>query len=156
MWKVGFWAVIAALGLAAPAQAAACTAERARYVMDGDANHRLEFSTAKARNAWSALVVTLSAKTGDRRFAFTASNGYSFNYLVPEDPTDKAADEASLRIFFFGQRLEPLDIPTAGDTPPAYIFAPDLGPLLWYGPQGGGSDYLPIGMWRFAGCRSGA
>lgn len=145
-------AALVPLAAAGAAAAAPCTIERSSYALDGDAEHRLVFGLAAEPNVWSALAVTLTAKSGDRHdYGFANSNGYSFTYLV--DHNADAALNESARIFFFDRNLRLLDLPQPGDAPPPLLFAPELGALLWYGGEGGGRAFLPVAMWRFAGCR---
>jgi hypothetical protein len=151
------WVMMATVGLAMAAGAAqaACPAERAGYALDGDPDHRLDLDLAPHPNAWSALRLTLTTRSGPRHFTFTASNGYSLTYLVP-DPPAAGIDEADgsrppLEVYVFDRGLKLLDLPQPGAPAPAFLFAPGLGPLLWYG---AGREELPLGIWRFAGCRA--
>jgi hypothetical protein len=141
---------------ASPALAASCTGSNARYVMPGADGFTLTLTPRAEPLAWSDLDVVL--KTPTRRFLFslTASNGYSYNYAVQEEPApppeaDDSGDDDSQRIYFFNAKMDVLDLPQGKNPAPDMVFLPDFGGALWYGgfdPR----EFLPIAMWRLEGC----
>lgn len=161
------------LGLCgAAAQAAPCHTEKATYKPVADDNGaRLHFTAAKQPDAWSNLNLVLTSKrTGKTyRFRFTASNGYSSNYLIPvpdeaAKPTDdkRAADDDAalldMTAFFFAANMKSLAIPSASTTAPKYILLPRLGAALWYGSMNDkdipNREFIPNEMWVRETCKA--
>ena len=148
--------ILAAAALAVPALAADCMGNNARYAIDGaDPGFSLVLTPRPEPLAWSDLDVVLNTPKQKYRFSLTASNGYSYNYAVQEEPvvsaeqTDAGSDD-NLRIYFFDSDMNIQDLPQAGQPAPDAIFLPDFGGTLWYDTEP--RQYLPIGMWRLQGC----
>lgn len=140
---------------AAPAIAADCTGANARYAMTGADGFSLTLAPRPEPRAWSDLDVLLKTPTRQFRFGLTASNGYSYNYAVQEEPPlpggdDVASGDASQRIYFFDGKMDVTDLPQGKSPAPAMIFLPDFGGALWYGSDP--REFLPIAMWRLQGC----
>jgi hypothetical protein len=140
---------------AAPAVAAPCPAAGARYLIEGGEGFELRLERAKEPMAWSDLDVFVTSPTRKLRFSLTASNGYSFNYAVLEDPaTPVAADgednRPSFHLFPFDAKMNVLNLPQAKDAAPDFLFMPDLGSHLWYGSEP--REFVPIAMWRLKDC----
>ena len=134
-----------------PANAADCPMEMATYVQREAKGFFLTFRPAKEPNAWSDLEATLKTPSKDFKFTLTASNGYSFNYMVPawENPPD----DVQFHLFLFDRDLNTLDLPAKGKPAAHAILAPELGSWLHYGDNGsGGGEYLPVGMWTIGTC----
>ncbi len=100
-------ALAAMAAMAAPALAAQCMGKNARYAIDGaDQGFSLVLTPRPQPLAWSDLDVVLNTPKQKYRFSLTASNGYSYNYAVQEEPvisaeqTDTGNDD-NLRIYFF-------------------------------------------------------
>lgn len=154
------------------AEAAPCHTEKATYKPVKDDNGaRLHFTAAKTPDAWSNLNLVLTSKRTGKvyRFRFTASNGYSSNYLIPvldeaAKPTDDktaADDNAALldmTAFFFAANMKSLAIPRAGTTAPKYILLPRLGAALWYGSMNDkdipNREFIPNEMWVRDTCKA--
>lgn len=149
-------ALAAMVGTDAPALAAQCMGKNARYTIDGaDAGFGLVLTPRPQPLAWSDLDVVLTTPKQKYRFSLTASNGYSYNYAVQEEPvisaeqTDTGNDD-NLRIYFFDTGMNIEDLPQSDQPAPDAIFMPDFGATLWYDTEP--RQYLPIGMWRLQGC----
>lgn len=146
---------LATLAAAAPAAAATCTGAGAHYTIAGGDGFELILEKAKEPMAWSDLDVFLKTPTRTFRYSLTASNGYSYNYLVQEDPRlpaseDDGSDAGSYRVFLFSKDMAVLDLPQAAAPAPDFIFIPDLGGALWYGSEP--REFLPTAMWRLKDC----
>ena len=155
------------------AEAAPCHTEKATYKpVTNDNGARLHFTAAKQPDAWSNLNLVLTSKrTGKTyRFRFTASNGYSSNYLIPmpdeaAKPADdkKSDDEIASRditAFFFAANMKSLAIPGASTAAPKYILLPRLGAALWYGSMNDkdipNREFIPNEMWVLSNCQTKA
>lgn len=139
----------------APMGGAPCPAAGARYLIEGGDGFELRLETAKEPMAWSDLDVFVKSPTRNLRFSLTASNGYSFNYAVLEDPATPVAadgedDRPSFHLFPFDHRMNLLELPQGKSPAPKYIFMPDLGSHLWHGSEP--REFVPIGMWRLQPC----
>lgn len=133
-----------------PAIAADCTIEKATYTQPNAEGFSLTFRPATEPNAWSDLEATLTTPTREFKFSMTASNGYSFNYLVP---TWKGAPEdTDFHLFLYGKDFATLELPNKGKPAPVAILAPDLGPLLYYSEAMKVQEYIPPEMWRITKC----
>jgi hypothetical protein len=135
--------------LSAPAFSGDCPADGATYQIGKEPG--FTFSLAKSAEQANASDLSATLKTPTRHwdFDFTASNGYSFNYLLPRQVSE--AEEDGYRIYFWDEAFQPLDIPQSSGKAPAYVFAPEIGLSLWYGV--GEREFLPIAMWRLQPCR---
>lgn len=154
MRKALMFAALAQLA-ATSALAAPCTGSNARYALAGADGFSLTLTPRAEPMAWSDLDVVVKTPTRQFRFSLTASNGYSYNYAVQEDPappaeSDDSGDDASQRIYFFSAKAEVLDLPQGKAPAPDMIFLPDFGGALWYGTEP--REFLPIAMWRLEGC----
>ena len=95
------------VALYTPALAAGCGGKNARYAIDGaDEGFSLALKLRPEPLAWSDLDVVLSTPKQTYRFSLTASNGYSYNYAVQEEPVISAEEsdtggDDNLRIYFF-------------------------------------------------------
>jgi hypothetical protein len=136
--------------LSLPAIAADCTIDKATYTQPNAEGFSLTFRPAAEPNAWSDLEATLRTPTREFKFSMTASNGYSFNYLVPS--WKDAPLEADFRLFLYGQDFASLELPNKGKLAPVAILAPDLGPLLYYSESMKVREYIPPEMWRMTKC----
>ena len=158
MRKALMFAALALAALPGFARAADCKGKDARYAMaEADAkDFSLTLTLRPEPMAWSDLDVVLKTPTRTFRFSLTASNGYSYNYAVQEEPVisteeSDSGENGSQRIYFFNKDLDLLEMPQGANAAPDMIFMPDFGGALWYD----GNDpreYLPIGMWRLQGC----
>lgn len=158
MRKALMFAALAIAGVALPASghAADCTGKSAHYTMPGADGFELTLELRPEPLAWSDLDVVLKTPARTFRFSLTASNGYSYNYAVQEEPAlpaDEGTDgeDGSQRIFFFTKDLSLLELPQGKSPAPDLIFLPDLGGELWYSEP---REFLPIGVWRLKGCAS--
>lgn len=159
MRKAIMFVSLALGGIAAlhgPALGVTCTGKNARYAIDGaDEGFSLVLALRPVPLAWSDLDVVVNTPRQKFRFSLTASNGYSYNYAVQEQPVisaeenDAGADD-SQRIYFFDTGMNIQDLPQADQPTPDAIFLPDFGGTLWYDNEP--RQYLPIGMWRLQGC----
>lgn len=143
-------AAIALAAFSLPAIAADCTIEKATYTQPNAEGFSLTFRPASEPNAWSNLEATLKTPTREFKFSMTASNGYSFNYLVPA--WKDAPLEADFRLFLYGKDFASLELPNKGTPAPIAILAPDLGPLLYYSEAMKVQEYIPPEMWRMTSC----
>ena len=119
----------------------------------------LRFPKAAKPNAWSLLGAELvSAGTGRTyTFSYTASNGYSTEYLERESPKPARKDEPGHPIYFFTADLTAVRLPQPGEPAPRYLFLPDLGKRLYYGsptadPKAKRED-LATELWILTECR---
>lgn len=138
---------------ATPALSAECTVDQVTYIQPDAEGFSLTFRPAAEPNAWSDLEATLKTPSREYKFTLTASNGYSFNYLVPA--WKDAPEDADFRIFLFDSEFGTLDLPAKGAPAPVAILTPELGSWLYYGAINADSpqrDYLPVAMWRTEGC----
>jgi hypothetical protein len=138
------------LSLSALSSFAACTSEFAEYRSLEDKNFMLSFAKQKNPKAWSNIQVTLKTPKQKLDFEFTASNGYSIQYLVLlndgiEDSEDNIVD-------FFDKKLKIQLLPQVGHAAPEYVFAPKLGLWLNY-TDAKHQEYLPRGIFKFDHCR---
>ncbi len=143
-------ASLALAALSLPAIAADCTIEKTTYTQPNAEGFSLTFRPASEPNAWSNLEATLKTPTREFKFSMTASNGYSFNYLVPA--WKNAPLEANFRLFLYGKDFASLELPSKGTHAPIAILAPDLGPLLYYSEAIQVQEYIPPEMWRIGKC----
>ncbi len=138
---------------AAPALSAECAIDQVTYVQPEAAGYTLSFRPAAEPNAWSNLEATLKTPTREFKYSMTASNGYSFNYLVPS--WKDAPEDASYHIFLFDKDFKTLELPNKGVAAPAAILTPEIGVGLYYGDINTNSavqEFLPTDMWRAEGC----
>jgi opacity protein-like surface antigen len=143
----------AAFGLAAlslPAIAADCAIEKATYTQPNAEGFSLTFRPAAEPNAWSDLEATLKTPTREFKFSMTASNGYSFNYLVPS--WKGAPEDTDFHVFLYGQDFASLELPNKGKPAPVAILAPELGAFLYYTEAMNVQEYIPPEMWRMTKC----
>jgi hypothetical protein len=146
-----FIAAVLLAASAAPALSAECTIDQVTFVQPEAEGFTLTFRPAAEPNAYSNLEATLKTPTREFKFSMTASNGYSFNYLVPSWPD--APDDPSFHIFLYDKNFATLGLPNKGVAVPEAILTPELGSWLWYGgdvdtPR----EFLPADMWRAEGC----
>jgi len=150
---------VSALPVAAWGQAVDCPMERAVYTIPGHDGHEFGFPLADHPALQTALAPTLrSHESGNTyRFDYSASMGYSLQYLVPvaQPPLiDDAAAGSSLGLFFFDEALNSVSLAPEGEQAPAYLFVPELGRFLWYDvalPEG--REALPTEIWHLSDCR---
>lgn len=150
-----------ALVLLNGAAGAACLARDAVYAIAAPERDAGEARLAPLEHpqTYSDLGLVISDPANGRswRFTFTASNGYSMNYILP-DPPDEIAFPNALHVFFFREdkagRLVPVDIPQAGDVAPDALFMPELAVSLWYETSGEKNrTALRTGLWYRSSCR---
>ena len=132
-----------------PAYAADCPMESATYIQRNAEGFSLVFRPAAEPNAWSDLEATLKTPSKEFKFSLTASNGYSFNYLVPS--WQGAPEDSEFHLFLFDADLNTLELPAKGKPAAHAILTPEIGSWLNYGENTGG-DYLPVGMWTVGSC----
>jgi hypothetical protein len=145
-------AVVVAIGSASPTQAKTCTGLNARYEMQGAKGFILTLVKAKQALAWSDLEAELITPTRRFEFTFTASNGYSTDYMVQKDIHNEGTDEAGNYPFHgFDKNLTTTKLPQSTTPAPMYVFTPELGGSLWYGPEP--REFLPMAMWRLKSCK---
>ena len=158
--------------------AASCPIERSVYQLSSEPAFTAGFAPQDPHLAfYSDLAVWLRTPRRTYWFSLESPSGYGGTYLVPSvDPRTAAVDdawrdadegqEAPLRIAFdvFGADLGPWSAPPRrGDPPPAFLFARDLGPALWYdwvrlasGDASATQESMPVGTFRPIGCAPGA
>lgn len=136
-----------------PALSAECAIDQVTYIQPEAAGYTLTFRPAAEPNAWSNLEATLKTPTREFKFSMTASNGYSFNYLVPS--WKGAPEDTDYHLFLFDKDFKTLELPNKDVTAPAAILTPELGVWLYYGDintSNAAQEYLPTDMWRSGGC----
>ncbi|MCA0434480.1 MAG: hypothetical protein LCH46_14610 [Proteobacteria bacterium] len=133
---------------ASDAKAKDCLGDGAVYRIDGAEGFELRFKKAAEPYAASDLEAVLVTPQRSLTFSMTASNGYSMNYLLPDEV--KEGEEESFRLYGFDETLAAAELPQSGRPAPRYFFTPDLGLALWY--AGGQRQYLPAEMWRLQPC----
>ena len=146
---------LAALLLASTvsAHSAGCTIEQVTYTQTEAEGFTLTFRPAKEPNAWSNLEATLKTPTREFKFSMTASNGYSFNYLVPSWPG--VSDDTSFSVHLYDKDFKTLELPNKGVPAPVAILTPELGTWLYYSENTANPDiqeFLPADMWRPGTC----
>ena len=129
------------------AQAKSCPAEKAHYSIAGAKGFALSFKKAKEPNAWSDLIAVLKTPTRLLEYSFTASNGYSNNYLVPLPYDEK--DDSTIHFYGFDKNLKITDLPNLGKAAPLQLFIPELGTVLYYGDVDK-REFLPTEMWNLS------
>lgn len=143
--------IVASLGvfMALAAPAVSCTAEKAVYQHLEDKNFSISFSKQKDPKAWSDILASLQVPNRKLDFEFTASNGYEVISMVL---LSKGIDQSqSISIGFLDKNLKSLGLPSSGEAAPEYLYAPELGPWLWYAglePR----EYIPPGLWKLEKC----
>ena len=110
----------------------------------------VSFSKQKNPKAWSNIQATLKTPTRHFDFEFTASNGYSQNYMVIL--TKRIKIDQELPIMFLDKQLKVLGLPEAGEAAPEFLIASALGPWLYYAGFKK-QEFIPSGLWKFAGCQ---
>ncbi len=136
-----------------PALSAECTVDTVTYVQPDAEGFSLTFRPATEPNAWSDLEATLKTPTREFKFSMTASNGYSFNYLVPS--WKDAPEDSEFHIHFYDKDFKTLGLPNKSGATPAAILTPELGSWLYYGDinaNNSSQEYLPADMWRAEKC----
>ncbi len=134
--------------LAGPALAQ-CPADLATYSMADAEGFSINFSKQKNPKAWSNIQATLNTPTRHFDFEFTASNGYSQNYMVILTKGIKI--ETELPIMFLDKDLKALNLPQSGEGAPQYLIASELGAWLYYAGFKT-REYVPSGVWKLSGC----
>jgi hypothetical protein len=132
-----------------PAQAA-CNAEKATYVSLEDADFTLSFATQKSPKSWSNIQTTLKTPLHSYDFEFTASNGYSMQYMVLL--TKGVKQNENVVVDFFDKNMNNLLLPQAGDAAPEFVFSSQLGLWLNYANKKD-AEFLPRGMFKLKDCR---
>jgi hypothetical protein len=136
-------------GFAATPSFAQCPADLATYSMTGADGFSINFSKQKSPKAWSNIQANLTTPTRHFDFEFTASNGYSQNYMVILSKVIKIKQE--LPIIFLDKDLNALNLPQAGEAAPQFLIAPELGAWLYYA-RFKTQEYIPTGVWKLSGC----
>ncbi len=143
-----------------------CHAEGARYELLADPRYRIMLVAAPEPGAASDLQLHLSTPLASHDFSFTVSNGYGVMRLLPVATTslhdgmdDEGTNAMPPAVHAFDNDMTALNDPPQVDaSPPAWLFVPELGPLLWYGglPHADGSmaerEAMPTGMFRLVDC----
>jgi hypothetical protein len=143
-----FASLVLCVSGAAEAKSKLCLADHAVYQMDDAKGFTIKFVNAKEPTAYSQLDAILTTPTRSFAFSFTASNGYSFNYLVPR--WKDAAADADFHLFLFDNKMKTLELPQMGKAAPPFLLTPELGTFLWYGEEP--REFLPANMWHLQGC----
>lgn len=138
------------IGMTSFARAAECAIDKATYIQANAQGFTLTFRPTKEPNAWSDLEATVKTPTQEFKFSMTASNGYSFNYLVPS--WQGAPEDSNFHLFLFGKDFVPLDLPNKGSPAPEAILAPDVGPMIYYTEAMKVQEFLPPEVWRIGKC----
>jgi len=166
-------ALVAAGGCAAqphiapPQAASACPVEQALYRIRGAPEASWRFvATPHALNAFSDLAAQVDFEGETYWFAFSASQGYSRNYIGRTvDPFEAAAlvdagedpDPLYAEPEYNGSELHLFDaafdaienIPQRGDPAPAHILATGVSSAIWYSVP---RRELPKAMWDYVDC----
>lgn len=143
-----------------------CRAEGARYELLADPRYWIMLVAAPEPGTASDLQLHLSTPLASHDFSFTVSNGYGVMRLLPVATTslhdgmdDEGTNAMPPAFHAFDKDMTALnDPPQADASPPAWLFVPELGPLLWYGglPHADGSmverEAMPTGMFRLVDC----
>lgn len=166
---LGFALVISGCASARP-EALSCVAERAVYANRAQPNAELRiFKPPHAQNAASDLAARVAFEGETYWFAFTASNGYSHNYVGRtgdmieaarrEDAAEDDGEEHQepeydgSEIVFFDPDYNVLEnIPQSGEPAPAHIIATGIGSAIWYSEP---RRLVPIAMWDLKSCADG-
>jgi len=143
----------------------ACDASGADYALLPDPRYRIVLEPADAPNTASDLQLRLRTPRGEHVFAFALSNGYATIHLlevVDEDPGDDQDDPDAPpppAFHAFDAAMNARIDPPQSDTPaPAWLFVPELGPMLWYGLLHGAAgaapepESMPAGLFRRVAC----
>lgn len=142
---------IMALGfcMAPVVAAAACPADLALYSHMEDGQFSAAFGKMQNPKAWSDLQFTINTPSKKHDYEFTESNGYAVQYMVPlpEQPEDTTRD---ISVTFFDEKLRVLPLPQSETPAPAYIFAPQIGSVIYYGFEP--RELMAIGMFKLSGC----
>lgn len=136
-------------GLWAAPVFAQCPGELAVYKMPEAKGFSIRFSKQKHPKAWSNIQATLTTPTREFDFEFTASNGYSLNYMVILTKGIKI--DQDLPILLLDKNLKALGLPEVGQTAPEYLIASALGPWLYYAGFEH-QEYIPSGVWKLTSC----
>lgn len=150
------------------APALSCPAERAIYRLRDAPGAALRiFKPPHPQNAYSDLAAIVDFEGERYWFAFSASMGYSRNYVGrthdmieaarregsgedANDPPPQAPEFEGSEISFFDADYDVSErIPQLGDPAPAYIYASGIGSAIWYSVP---RRQLPIQMWDLAEC----
>ena len=150
LWVAALFFALNAVALPNSAEAADCTIDKATFIQPNAEGFTLTFRPAKEPNAWSDLEVTVKTPSQEFKFSMTASNGYSFNYLVPS--WKDAPEDSEFRLFFYGKDYKSLELPNKGSPAPEAIFTPDVGPMIYYTKAMKVQEFLPPDMWRIGKC----
>ncbi|MEJ0058605.1 MAG: hypothetical protein WDM79_02980 [Terricaulis sp.] len=171
-----FWIIAAALAAAGCAAQSAprtltCAAERAVYLNRAEPGARLRvFKPPHAQSAASDLAAIVDFEGERYWFAFTASQGYSRNYIgrtgdmieaARREDSGEDADDEHREPEFDGSEISFFDasygvietLPQTGAPAPAHIYASGIGSAIWYSiPR----RSIPIAMWDLAECAPNA
>jgi hypothetical protein len=131
---------------------AACPAGMAVYSLKGSETFSASLSPVAQPKAWSDVQFSINTPSRAHSFELTESNGYAVQYLLPLKP-DGTLDEETGRdisVTFFDEALNVLPLPQSAKPAPTYIFAPQIGSVIYYGYEP--RELLPLGMWKLSGC----
>lgn len=126
-----------------------CTAEKASYRHMEDQSFSISFSKQANPKAWSDIQASLHMPSRKLDFEFTASNGYEVLSMVLL--TKDIEQNTVIAIGFLDKNLKSLRLPESGQAAAEYLYAPELGPWLWYAdlePR----EYIPPGLWKLDKC----
>ena len=138
-----------AVFMALMSPALSCNAEKASYHHMEDKSFSILFSKQKNPKAWSDIQATLHVPSRKLDFEFTASNGYEVLSMVLL--TKDIEQNTVIAIGFLDKNLKSLGLPESGQAAAEYLYAPELGPWLWYAglePR----EYIPPGLWKLEKC----
>ncbi len=126
-----------------------CTAEKASYRHMEDQSFSISFSKQANPKAWSDIQASLHMPSRKLDFEFTASNGYEVLSMVVL--TQGIEQENTIAVGFLNKDLKSQGLPQSGSPAAEYLYAPELGPWLWYAdlqPR----EYIPPGLWKLDKC----
>jgi hypothetical protein len=135
--------------LAAGTAQAACPAGLAVYSHMEDGQFSAAFSKMAQPKAWSDLQFSINTPTTHHDYEFTESNGYAVQYMVPL-PEEREGTTRDISVTFFDGKMRALGLPQSDTAAPAYIFAPQVGSVIYYGYEP--REFMPVGMFKLSGC----
>ncbi|HEX4695106.1 hypothetical protein [Sphingomonas sp.] len=166
------------LGTAKPTNTP-CPVDRVIYHLEGATQFTMGFVKTREPSSFSDLVLFLRTPRHTYWFSPAVPNGAGNIYLQPDvDPrlSEKAAERAADRaraadiggsdreiigLYMFKGNLSSLNfVPSSRDPAPAYLFAPELIPALWYdqtylayGDPRAPREVMPLGLFKATGCQ---
>ncbi len=166
--QMAFLLAVSACAAQTATPSISCPAEQAIYRLRDEPGAALRiFKPPHPQNAYSDLAVIVDFEGERYWFAFSASMGYSRNYVGrtadmieaarradngedANDPPPQAPEFEGSEISFFDANYNVTErLPQLGAAAPAHIYASGIGSAIWYSiPR----RQLPIQMWDLAEC----